>query len=176
MHIVLGLLTLIGIIAFIVIRVGQVSRAGREVVDAAGEAQSWVRRRSWDKKLEYDSALDISDPRLAATMMMCALAKEAGDLTERQKGEIRASMQSYFQLTDGDAEEMLAEAHWRTSKIKVLSSYLLRLAPAIQEVCGDQEKRDLIAMLRSVAKVQGGSTEIQDDAIRQLQRQFGLLH
>ena len=175
MHILLGLLTLVGIIALIVIRMGQVSRAGREVVDAAGEAKGWVRRRDWNKKLGYDASQDVGDPRLAATMMMCAVGKETGDLTERQKDEIRAAMRSHFQMEDAAAEDMLAEAHWRTSEIKVLGSFLQRVAAPVRERCSEKEMRDLIAMLRNVAKVQGGSSDIQDDAIRQLQRQLGLL-
>ncbi len=174
MHIVLAILSAIGVIAYVIIRANQVNYAAREFAETAGDIRGTVRRWFWRKKTKVDLARDVDDPRLAATIMMYAVAHSDGDLTERQRNAIMAQMTGQFAMGDKAAQEMFAQARWLTPDGADLSSLLARVSKPVLDGCAGQEKRDLIGMLHGVARVEGDVSDIQRDAIARLQERLGM--
>ena len=174
MHILIAILSALAVVAFIIIRIGQVARASREIGEVASEVKGLVRKKRWQGKLNPDLVKQIDDPRLAATVMMCAVAKSDGEITERQRGVILQRMGRYFEMAEAEAEDMLAHARWLASEVKDLSSFLQRSSGTVRAACTQREKGDFVDMLTALAAVEGPASDIQADAIERLQRRIGL--
>jgi uncharacterized tellurite resistance protein B-like protein len=174
MHIVLAVLSAIGAIAFFIIRANHVAQASRELGEAAGDAKGLVRSFLWRRRTNVDLIRKIDDPRMAATVMMCAMAQSDGYMTEPEKAAILAQMRGPLELDSAEAIEVFAHAHWLTGDMKDLSALLRRASKPIIESCTAAEKADLIEMLSRVAAAEGEPSGIQDDAIKRLAIEFDL--
>lgn len=172
MHILVGLVSALGLIAYFVIRANQVNQAGRELLDAASEAKGYVRRGLWRRRTEVDPTRNIEDPRLAAAVMMCAVANADGDITEREMTAMLELAEAQFQMPRGDCETLLSEARWLAKEAKDLSAFLQRLSRPIVACCTEEELADLFAMLEAVDRVEGGGSAIVADAVANLQRRL----
>ena len=62
MHIFLAIATVLGLIAYFVVRANQVNKAGRELLETASEVKGFVRRSSWRRKTEADPTRNVEDP------------------------------------------------------------------------------------------------------------------
>ena len=174
MHILLGALTVLGVIAYFIIRANQVSRAGRQLADTASDVKGLVRRSRWKRKHNDDPFGEIEDPRVAAAAMMCALAKCDGDITERQREIMLEQMGDGLQVTEQGAEDLFAQGRWLAGEMKDLNAFLRRACEPIQRACTDAEKHDLIRMLEKVATVEGGLNDHQTDGLRYLRDRLNL--
>lgn len=173
MHILLGILAVVGTIAFLLIRLNKVNRAGRDLMETASDVKKAVRRYRWQSKSQQKTSLsDIADPRLAATIMMCALAKSMGDITELQRDTMLGQMRDTLQMDDDEAVEMLAEARWLISDLNDLDTTLRRIAGTIETGCTGDERREMVAMLETVAAAEGGVTEQQTKALDRLRQRL----
>ena len=172
MHILVGIASAIGLIAYFIIRANQVNKAGRELLETASEVKGFVRRSSWRRKTEADPTRNIEDPRLSAAVMMCAVANSDGDITEREMDTILELMEQHFQMSRDDCEEMLGEARWMAKEAKDLSAFLQRLSRPVAACCSQQELEDLFEMLETVDRVEGDGSAIVADALANLQRRL----
>lgn len=168
MHIVLAALSAIGAIAFFIIRANHVAQASRELGEAAGDAKGLFRRFLWRRRTNVDLIRKIDDPRLAAAVMMCAMAQSDGYMTEPEKAAILAQMRGHLELEQAEAIELFAHAHWLTGDMKELSALLRRASKPVLERCTAAEKAGLIEMLSQVAAADGEPSGIQSDAIQRL--------
>ena len=175
MHIVLGVLAALGAVAFFIIRANHAAQATRELGEAAADAGGFIRRAFWRRRTNVDLVRAIEDPRLAATVMMCAVAKSDGDFTEREGEVILERMASMLELEGAEADEMLVHARWLTNDMKDLSAFLRRAAKAVETRCTAAEKAELIELLGVAAAADGAVSDIQRDAIERLQRDLGLI-
>jgi len=174
MHIVLAALSALGALAFFIIRANHVAQAGRELGEAAGDARGLFRRFLWRRRTDVDLIRKIDDPRLAATVMMCAMAQSDGHMTEPEKAAILGQMRGPLELEQAEAVELFAHAHWLTGDMKELSSLLRRASKPVLERCTADEKTGLIDMLSQVAAADGEPSAIQSDAIQRLAIEFDL--
>lgn len=174
MHIVLGILTTLGVIAFIIYRVSSAANAARDIGEAAVDAKNAYRRLKWRNKTRVDAMREIEDPRLAGTAMMVAVAKADGDLTEAQVTAIRGAMAETFTMDADAAGEMLAEARWLATDLGDTGSFVRRLSPPVLKACTAEERNDLVDVLTRVAAVEGPVSDIQQSAIGIVERETGL--
>lgn len=172
MHIVLGVLAVLGAIAYFVIRANQVGQAGKELAETAGEVKGLFRSARWRSKSKTDPFAEIDDPRLAAAVMMHAIAKCDGDVTENQRVAMLDSMQTKLGLEKKTAEEMLVRARWLIQDLNDTSTTLRRAAPPVDRNCTPQEIDDLLDMLAGIANVEGEATGLQKNAIDGLKRRL----
>ena len=178
MHILLGILTVVGVIAFIIYRMRDAAQAGQHLAEAAGDLKRLVRRNQWKgkNKSKSDMIREVDDPRMAATIMMAAIAMSDGEMTERQRATILDLMREHFEAEDADAEELLAQGRWLASADFDLSTMFGRLTNVIRTGCDDAEKRELLAMLETVGSVEGSLSDAQSAAIGALTRSVGIAH
>lgn len=174
MHIVLGILAAVGVIAFWIMRANQAAQASRELGEAVGDASGAVRRFFWRRRTQVDPIKQIEDPRLAATAMMCALAQSDSLLTDRERQVILEQMAHYLEVGGQAAEEMFAEARWLTKEMRDLDTFLRRLAAPVNQLCSAEEKAQLLEMLSAVADAEGVVSELQQEAIRRLRDSLAL--
>jgi len=172
MHFILGHLAALAGIAFFIIRAINAARAARELSGAASEAKGFLRRRRWQAQTNTDHIRDIDDPRLAAAVMMCALAKSDDDLSANERDTILDQLKGKPGLSNTEAEEMLAQARWLTRDMKELGTVLHRASPPIKAYCNAQEMTQLLDMLTVVARADGPIDELQQDAIDRLHREL----
>lgn len=168
MHIVLATLSVLGAVAFFIIRANHVARASRELGEAAGDARGLFRSFLWRRRTNVDLIRKIDDPRVAATVMLCAMAQSDGHTTEREKAAILEQMRGPLELEQAEAVEIFAHAHWLVGDMKELSALLRRASKPILERCTAAEKAGLIEMLSQVAAADGAPSAIQSDAIERL--------
>lgn len=171
-HILLAVLSAIGAIGIFLIRANLVHRAARDLVGTASDVKAAVRRSWWRRKTKVDLTRELSDPRLAATAMMQAVACSDGDMTERQKAAILDEMVRQLQMDAQAAQEMFVYGRWLISEVMDLSSFLNRASRSIAEQCTVQEQRRLLHMLESVAKIEVEVSPIQADAIERLRHRL----
>ena len=172
MHILMGVLAALGTIAYLVIRAGQINKAGRELAETAHDVRCLVRRSRWKSRTAVDVLRDIRDPRLAATIILYAIAKSEGEVTERQRTEILATMASMLGMSHDEATNTYAEVRWLLRDLHDAPTILRRAAPAIFESCDGAEIEELIAATIAVAKVEGEPSEHQQLAIESLDRKL----
>ncbi len=112
MHILLAILSAVGAIGFFLIRANQVNRAARDLADTATDVKALVRRSWWRRKTKVDVTRELSDPRLAATAMMQAVACGDGDMTAPQKAAILDAMAKQLEMDAPAAQEMFVYGRW----------------------------------------------------------------
>lgn len=174
MPFILGFFAVVGTIIFFIIRLNRAARAARDLAEMASEAKGFLRRRDWNSQTNTDQIRDIEDPRLAAAVMMCALASADADLSEREVNVILEQLTGPLDIDSNGATEMLAQARWLTRDMKDVNTVLHRAAPPVQANCTGQEKAELFDMLIAVSEADGPSDTIKEDALDHLHRELGL--
>ncbi|MCB1491184.1 MAG: TerB family tellurite resistance protein [Rhodobiaceae bacterium] len=172
MHILLGILAVIGAAVMIIIRLNSAANAARQVGEAASEAHGFYRRLAWKRKSGKDPFATIEDPREAAVAMLVAVAQTSGVITEEEIATIRSQAIRTFDATPEQADELIAYGRWLTRDGPDLGNVFRKAAPVIERSCNDAEKRDLIAMLRAVADHSAERTNIPAYDIDQLERRL----
>ena len=155
MHILAGLVAVIGALLLILWRIQQASHAVRDISEAADDARGFFRRLAWRRKSGVNPLDLVSDPREAAVAMMAATAEADGALTERERIVIIRTIVETFGATAKQAEDLLAQARWLTKGNINLGQTYRRLLPPIRKSCTSQEQQELIAMLQAVAAAEG---------------------
>ncbi len=174
MHILLALLGVLGGLGMLLWRIKMASDAARDIAETAQGAKNYLRRRRWEKKANADPLKDIDDPRIAATVMMAALASYDGAMSEREETTILREIRTRFQTDDKTATELLAQGRWLAKDAGDLNSFFSRLMPPIIRHLGPKEKADLLTMLQTVANTNGEASALENDAILFVKRHLGL--
>lgn len=171
MHILVGLLGALGVLVMIFWRLNQAANAARGARDAVGDAHGALRRWSWRRKSSVDLIRDIDDPRVAAAVLMVAVAEYDGALTADEHRVMRQQITSKFGAKEATADELIAHARWLTRSGGDIGSLFLKLMPVIQNKCGPRERSELIEMLKHVDRVNAQS-EITAGQILRLEKQL----
>lgn len=172
MHIVLGVLTFLGVVGLWIWRARMAAEAAQEIGDMAGDARGLVRGWLWRRRGIQSLADHIKEPSLAAAVMMCAVAQSDSLLSEREQAAIIEQMEGRMGIGRAEADELFARARWLTRDMKSLDAVLRQASGPILETCTAEEKAELIAMLTAVAQTEGEIDPLQQDAIERLQRKL----
>jgi uncharacterized tellurite resistance protein B-like protein len=171
MHIVGILVAALGAIGVILWRLHMAAEAAKGLADTANDVRGLFRRRRWQKTLITDPLDQVDDPRMAATVMMVALAQNDGALTDREQNTILSNLLTRFDAKPPVNVEMLAHARWVVREPRDIDNTLRKLLPVIQKKCSPSEiAAELFEMLESVAGANGVPSEIERLAIDRLKR------
>lgn len=174
MPVLIGILTVIGVIAVILWRIYVAAQRARQIGEAVGDARRFVRRTRWKGRANERQAQRVDDPREAAAAMMVALAQSDGALTDKEQTAICERMRAHFEADAATATDLLGRGRWLARDIGDLNAFMRRMLPPIQARCTLQEQRDLVAMVTAVAEAEGPAGPIQQDAVGFVSRQLGL--
>jgi len=170
MHILGGLVALIGVVALVLYRLHMAAEAAKGLGEAAGEVRGLFRRAAWRKRTNVDQLAAVDDARLAAVAMMAALAESDGAMTEPERQRIEGYATDVLGADAKLATELLAHARWLVRDIRDVDEALRKLTPVIKRSCTAQQVTELLDMLDRVAAVSGAPGGIERRALERLGR------
>jgi uncharacterized tellurite resistance protein B-like protein len=168
MHVLAGLVAVIGALLVVLWRIQQASHAVRDIADAAEDGRGFFRRWAWRRKSGVNPLDMVSDPREAAVAMMAATAEFDGALTKRERNTIIRSIFETFSADARQAEELLAQARWSIKGGTDVGEIYRRLITTIRKTCTLQEQQQLIVMLQAVAEADGPASPTIAQDIKRL--------
>lgn len=174
MAFLLAIVGVLGTAAVVLWRIKMAADATRDIAEAASDARKFVRRTRWKSRQKAGQKVVPDDPRSAAAAMMVSVAEVDGALTEAETAAILKEIATRFELSPADADAVLAEGRWLSKDAGDLSSFLRRMEPPVRAACTEQERRDLIEMLITVAECAGAADPIAAQAIETLRRSLGV--
>ncbi len=172
LHILLGILTVLGAAAFWYYRMKYIGEAASEVVDAAGKLRGAYNRRKFRKKVEGSVLTAIDDPVSAAAVMMTSMAMERGGISDKAEQLIRANIAEIS--GSGDTEEPYVFAKWTSEQVIDANDVSLKLAKLWTGSLTEDERRQFLGMVEEIATCDGPPEPNQQDALRRLAQRLAL--
>ncbi len=164
MHIILGILTSVITILYLLERLG---------VDIGWlNPWSWRRRRAWAKKYEGDPIFSIEDPMHVAAILIVGTAKLEGDLTTEQKKDVLSQFEQKFSLEPRAASDLLGSATHLLGAPQVVGSQLEGLATKCSDTFSRDQAESLIEIALQVAAIGGKISTTQRDYVDGLRSLF----
>ncbi len=164
MHIVLGLLTTIITILYLLDRVG---------IDLGGlNPFYWRRRRAWAAKYEGDPIYSVEDPMHVAALLIVGAAKLGGDLSAEQKRVVVDKFQSSFSMDSRAASDLLGSATHLLGAPQVIDTQLNGIAEKNKDRFSKDQAESMIQMLVEVASADGELTAKQSEYVANIRSLF----
>jgi hypothetical protein len=171
MHIILGLLAILGGGAFWWWRLKMMSEAASDINDAAGRAIGTYKRKKFLKKAGESPLAAVSDPVAAAVIMMFAIAKEEASITEATEAVVKNEITNTMRIED--TTELLVFSKWVISHVVDANNVSLRYGKLWQGALSMAEREDFAAMVERVAQKCGGITQNQRYKINKMRERLG---
>lgn len=156
MHILLGLIAIIGGVVFWIWRIRNAATVAREVVDVADDVRAAVRRFGYRRHADKHPLDAVEDPRLAVAGILAAIAKMDGDYTREQMTTIQSECARVFEATPKDAEDFASYGRWLAHQLSNPDEVVRRLARSLSGALGPEERAQFLDMVERVAAVEGG--------------------
>lgn len=166
MPIVLGLAAIVGGLLFWLYRLNHAVDTVREL---DGKTQGLQRHARNAGLTIFGTRLQrVTDPRLAATILMLQLVRTGAPVTAAEKTRIMEIMESELHVTK--IEAMFVRAWGYTEQNRVFSPIADELVPLLRSRLTEAEGDDLVGMLTRVANAYSEASELQLAAIARLRR------
>jgi hypothetical protein len=150
-----------------------IKEAANDVADVLGRVRGSVRRERLKGKNEMSALAAIDDPVVAAATLILSIASDGPRITkERDKalGKVIASV-----AAPGRADEAIGYARWVVAGVADAGVVIDALAPLLCERLNEQEKGDLIAMVRRVATAGGPALPMLETRMHKLRQKLGVV-
>jgi len=174
MHIILGLIGLLGAVGAIAWRINMAMRGAEVVKDAAETAINLPRKMRFQAKANRQRLSAVDDPREAAAVLLLGMARAGGEVTTEHKQAIRSEMERLFQSNSATNEELLARATWFSANVADPRDLIPRMADFLTRQVGSDELENVAAMLTVIAKVEGEPGHDQSEFLRRYRQRAGL--
>lgn len=155
MSIVAALLAAMGVVGVLLWRLNQASDAAKGLLETAEDTRGFFRRMAWRRQSGKNPLDLITDPREAAATMMVAVAQWDAAISDKEMSEIKTLTRTHFQASEDHAAELLATGRWLARDVTDLGAFLRRASQSVIAKCSLQERQDLLAMLNTIAQVEG---------------------
>ncbi|MEO0881649.1 MAG: hypothetical protein AAFY34_02850 [Pseudomonadota bacterium] len=159
MHIVIAIVTAIGVIAAWYYRLKMIGGAARDVARVADRVVNMPRKFSFMRRAAHTGLKAVDDPREAAAILMVLVAGGEGgnELTDHQRAVIMEETAEQFDLDEEEAEALLVHAQWMVRDVQVPAGVGERMARIVITTpgIGPKELVDLDAMLVAVSEADG---------------------
>lgn len=172
MHIILGLMAVLGGAVFWYWRVKAIKETADDVTDIAGRAWGKWKRYKFRKKAEASPVEAVDDPVAAAVIMMMAIAAEEHPLTQSAETAIRGEVVKGMGIAD--PTELMVFGKWVASHVEDANNVSLRYAKLWMRELSAGERGDLVQMVRRVAGADGEVTARQQHKIAKLRERLGM--
>jgi uncharacterized tellurite resistance protein B-like protein len=172
MHIILGLLAVLGGVAFWWWRLKMLGEAASEITDVAGRAWGKYKRNKFRKKVEDSPVESVNDPVAAAAVMMLAVAKTDGPMSDRSEAVIKQIVVEDLQAED--PVELMTFSRWVAGHVTDANDVSRRYAKIWAQVLNAKERRDFLSMVRKVAEADGPASRENQVVLARLRERLGL--
>ncbi|MGI9463195.1 MAG: hypothetical protein ACR2OM_04615 [Aestuariivirgaceae bacterium] len=172
MHILIGILTVLGAAAFWYYRMKHIGKAAGEVIDTAERMRGAYRRRKFRNKSEGSILTAIEDPVAAAAVMMVSVAQAEGPISSGTETLIKRHIRSVS--SDQDTDEEYVFAKWVCEQIVDPNNISMKLAKLWTSSLDHSERLALVDMVRQVASADREPNAIQLDALNRLAERIGV--
>lgn len=160
MHIVLGILTTLVTILYLLDRMG---------FDLGGlNPFYWRRRRAWAKRYQGDPIYAVEDPLELAALFVAGVARLDGEVTLEQKNAILAEFSGRFSLGDREASQLLASSTHLLGQAQVVRTQLDGLLSRNSRTFSPDQIESLVEMMTTVAAANGDRTPEQAEFIESI--------
>lgn len=164
MHIILGLLTAIVTILYLLDRMG---------IDLGGmNPFYWRRRRAWAKKYEGDPIYAVEDPIEVAALLVLGAARIDGDLSAEQKRVAQEQFQNEFSMDPREATQLLASAAHLLGAPQVIDTQLEGVTEKNKGRFSREQAESMLQMMVKVASADGDPTQRQTDYLDSVKARF----
>lgn len=164
MHIILGVLTSLVSILYLLDRMG---------IDLGGlNPFYWRRRRAWARRYHGDPIYSVEDPMHVAAILIVGAAKLDGDLTAESKKAALHQFKSKFSLETGGASELLGSAAHLLGSPQVIDTQLKGVIDCNQNRFSREQAESMIEMMTEVATADGALSSKQREFIDSLSARF----
>ena len=164
MHIILGLLTAIVTILYLLDRMG---------IDLGGmNPFYWRRRRAWAKKYEGDPIYAVEDPIEVAALLVLGAARIEGDLGAEQKRVAQEQFETEFSMDAREASQLLASAAHLLGAPQVIDTQLEGVSAKNKGLFSRDQADSMLRMMETVASAEGELTQRQRDYLDAFKARF----
>ena len=174
MHILLGILSLLGVAAIWYWRVRMMREAASELSDAASNVRGAARRFLYKRKHNVHPADSVNDPRLAAAGIVVAVATMDTPISQAEIKALTTEMQSTFGVGEREALDMLSFGRWVAGQCNTEEEAVRRLSKRVATLAGAEALPDLERMVITVATSDGRELgDLEEDALRIIRQTVG---
>jgi uncharacterized tellurite resistance protein B-like protein len=175
MHIILGVLGVLGAVALWYWRFKAAQEAAGEVANVANDVRLAIRRFGYMRKHKTHPADCVEDPRLAAAGIAAAVAAMDAPLSQAEIDRLTAEAGSVFGVEASEAVDIAAFGRWIAGQCNTPDEAVRRLIRVVRDKAGAEAGPDLLAMVESVATADGGALdEDEADALQAIRRGLGM--
>jgi hypothetical protein len=171
MHIVLAVLALLGGGLFWWYRLKILGEAASDVIDSAGRARGYFRRRKIRPQAEHSPLTAIEDPVLAAATLIFAIIVEDVLITDDHFDVVRSAILDISSPKKTD--EAIIYAKWAFSQIGDTAVVIEKISPFLRQQLTELEKCELIDMVDKAATAVPVSHHY-GQRVRKLKQRLGL--
>lgn len=175
MHIILGLLGIIGTAIVWIMRMRAAAQASQFVWNAASNVIDAAKRFQYRPRNAENPIDAIDNPTLALAALGTAFLELDTLPTREQRDAMHQSLARIGHLTLNDAEDMSALARWIVTEAGGPRHNMDRLAKRLRIMSGADRFPDMMEMFQSIA--QAGTTDLNDfqrEALKDVQSAFGI--
>lgn len=161
MHIVLGLITSILTILYLLDRLG---------VDIGRlNPFHWRKRRAWAKKYESDPIYSIEDPIHIAAIITLGVAKLDGDLSSATKEKAQELFEKNFSMAPKEAKQLVNSAAHLLGGPKLIDVQLKNITEKRVKGFSPDQAKSLADMMLEVSSTEKKASAEQENYIRLVQ-------
>ncbi|MEO1101273.1 MAG: hypothetical protein AAFW65_05450 [Pseudomonadota bacterium] len=157
MHILIAIIGIVTAISVWYWRIKMISDAARGGADLAKSAANLPRRLKFKRQAGQGGLKLVDDPREAAAIIMLEIARAGGEVSRDHKAVMTEQMVRDFELSQDDAEALIAHAAWLTRNAPAAHAVISRMSDFVLRVPGIGPKQivDLDSMLVAVSEAEG---------------------
>lgn len=173
MHILLGMLTLLGGVIFFLARL---SRNASDIADGAQTLSNLPRRMRHAKAVNRNGLDLIETPLEAAIVLMIAITRMADDrrLSNSERAAVERELVTRMQLNQDQADGLIRQIDVLQSEVTLPENTLFPMVDILRDNIDIDDARGLAGMMERISTVEGPSAE-QREFIRRYRDRMGLI-
>jgi uncharacterized tellurite resistance protein B-like protein len=172
MHILLAVLGILGAAAFWWYRMKMMNDAANEAADVIGRVRGDIRRKKIRRQNEISPLTAVNDPVVAAGTLISAMMSDDVALTPEREAALRKEIEAIAQASK--LEETIVYAKWAAGQIDDTGVVIDKLGPFLRHRLSEEERHDLLAMIRRTSAAAGPPLPTLEQRMRKLRQKLGL--
>lgn len=183
MHILLGIISTISVLAIILWHINNAASAINETSHNIKGIKVSL-KRFFGRRTPHATHLSlIEDPREAALALMVSIMKDRGDLTSDQINQLEQWAENRLKFSN--PKDMVTLARWYVRDYVESGAVLQRVAKPMTRRCNSAQRADIIDLAKLAAQsgpktdvdlYENGMTQLQAHTIKELKYKFGDLN